>query len=192
MTLKVRISIYLRRLFLTLVSLTMTWFCEKIFIYNRCIHGFMSKLIKKSWKDSTIYVVVSSTKALVATVGFSLLAHEIFSLSRKKTKTSVVGHQLSQATPPFAHTGQIAKKPPKITFKKFVKLSGHTCVCNNLTRFECEVHKNRTRKWCKSAENCFKTREITSIELIFSVFYPFETTVCSYIASAYLLLHLTV
>ena len=70
-------------------------------ISTKCIlHGFMSKLIKKSWKDSTIYVVVSSTKALVATVGFSLLAHEIFSLSRKKTKTSVVGHQLSQATPP--------------------------------------------------------------------------------------------
>ena len=51
---------------------------------------------------ATIYVVVSSTKAIVATVGFSLLAHEIFSLSRKKTKTSVVGHQLSQATPPMA------------------------------------------------------------------------------------------
>lgn len=49
-----------------------------------------------------IYVVVSSTKAIVATVGFSLLAHEIFNLSRKKTKTSVVGHQLSQATPPVA------------------------------------------------------------------------------------------
>lgn len=53
---------------------------------------------------AAIYVVVSSTKAIVATVGFSLLAHEIFSLSRKKTKTSVVGHQLSQATPPVAHT----------------------------------------------------------------------------------------
>ena len=44
-----------------------------------------------------------------------------------------------------AHSGQIAKNPPKITFEKFVKLSGHTCVCNNLTSFECEVHKNR--KW---------------------------------------------
>ena len=31
------------------------------------------------------------------------------------------------------------KNPPKITFEKFVKLSGHTCVCNDLTSFEYEV-----------------------------------------------------
>ena len=52
--------------------------------------------------------------------------------------------------------GTNCKNPPKITFEKIVKLSGHTCVCNNLTSFECEVHKNRKRKWCKSAENCFE------------------------------------
>ena len=51
--------------------------------------------------------------------------------------------------------GTNCKNPPKITLEKFVKLSGHTCVCNNLTSFECEVHKNRKQKWCKSAENCF-------------------------------------
>ena len=42
--------------------------------------------------------------------------------------------------------GTNCENPPKITFEKFVKLSGHTCVCNNLTSFECEVHKNRKRK----------------------------------------------
>ena len=52
--------------------------------------------------------------------------------------------------------GTNCKNPPKIIFEKFVKSSGHTCVCNNLTSFECEVHKNRKRKWCKSAENCFE------------------------------------
>ena len=45
------------------------------------------------------------------------------------------------------HTfGTNCKNLPKITFEKFVKLSGHTCVCNNLTSFECEVYKNRKRK----------------------------------------------
>ena len=45
---------------------------------------------------------------------------------------------------------------PKITIEKFVKLSGHTCVCNTLTSFEFEVHKNLKRKLCKSVENCFE------------------------------------
>ena len=52
MTLKVRILRCLRRLFIILVSLTMTWFSEKMLISTRCIHGFMSNLIKKSWTDS--------------------------------------------------------------------------------------------------------------------------------------------
>ena len=39
-------------LFIILVSLTMTRFSEKILISTRCIHGVMSNLIKKSWKDS--------------------------------------------------------------------------------------------------------------------------------------------
>ena len=55
MTLKVRILRCSRRLFIILVSLTMTWFSEKMFISTRCIHGFMSNLIKKSWTDSTPY-----------------------------------------------------------------------------------------------------------------------------------------
>ena len=31
----------------------MTWFSEKMPIFPRCMHGFMSNLIKKSWTDST-------------------------------------------------------------------------------------------------------------------------------------------
>ena len=31
----------------------MTLFSEKVLISNRCISGLMSKLIKKSWTDST-------------------------------------------------------------------------------------------------------------------------------------------
>ena len=37
-------------LFIILVDLTMTRFSEKMLISNRCIHGFMSNLIKKSWR----------------------------------------------------------------------------------------------------------------------------------------------
>ena len=52
MTLRVRILRCSRRLFIILVSLTMTRFSEKMLISTRCIHGFMSNLIKKSWTDS--------------------------------------------------------------------------------------------------------------------------------------------
>ena len=52
MTLKVRILRCSRRLFIILVCLTKTWFSEKRLISTRCIHGFMSNLIKKSWTDS--------------------------------------------------------------------------------------------------------------------------------------------
>jgi hypothetical protein len=43
-------------LFIILVSLTMTWFSEKMLISTWCINGFMSNLIKKSWTDSTLKV----------------------------------------------------------------------------------------------------------------------------------------
>ena len=32
------------------------------------------------------------------------------------------------------------KNPPKMRFKKFVKLTDHTCACYDLTNFEFEVH----------------------------------------------------
>ena len=38
---------------------------------------------------------------------------------------------------------------PKIRFKKFVKLTDHTCACNDLTNFECEkVFRSLSVIWC--------------------------------------------
>ena len=54
MTLKIRFLRCSRRLFIILVSLTVTLFSEKMLIYARCIRGFMSNSIIKSWKDSNI------------------------------------------------------------------------------------------------------------------------------------------
>ena len=54
MTLKVQILQSLRRLFITLVGLTMTWFGEKMLIFNKCRRGLMPNLIKKSWTVSTL------------------------------------------------------------------------------------------------------------------------------------------
>ena len=34
----------------------MTGFTEKMHVSTRCIHGFMSNLIKKSWTDSNTYI----------------------------------------------------------------------------------------------------------------------------------------
>ena len=56
MTMKVRILKCLRRLFIILLSLTMTWFSETTLFSTKCTHGFMSNLIKKSWTDSTFFV----------------------------------------------------------------------------------------------------------------------------------------
>ena len=53
MTLKVRILQSLTRLFIILVSLRMSLFSEKMLIFNRCISGLMSNLIKKSWTVSS-------------------------------------------------------------------------------------------------------------------------------------------
>ena len=44
-------------LFIILVDLTVTLFREKMLVFTRCICGFMSNLIKKSWKDSTAQVL---------------------------------------------------------------------------------------------------------------------------------------
>ena len=52
MTLKLRNLRSLTRLLIILLSLTMSLFSEKIFIFNRCISGLMSNLIKKSWMVS--------------------------------------------------------------------------------------------------------------------------------------------
>ena len=51
-----------------------------------------------------------------------------------------------------------------------MKLTGHTYVYNNLTIFECEVHKSRKRK---SAKNCFEKL----VNLFLAYFPQFGTTV---------------
>ena len=56
MTLKVQILRCLRRLFIIMVSLTMTWFSDKMLTSTTCIYGFMSNLIKKSWTDSSLAI----------------------------------------------------------------------------------------------------------------------------------------
>ena len=69
MTLKVRNLRCQRRLFIILVSLKMAWFSEKMLISTRCIHGFMSNLIKKSWTDSTIHLKSAQGNDLVPSFG---------------------------------------------------------------------------------------------------------------------------
>ena len=54
MTMKVQILQTLRRLFIILVGLTMTWFSEKMLIFNIYRRGLMPNLIKKSWTVSML------------------------------------------------------------------------------------------------------------------------------------------
>ena len=58
MTLKVQILQTLRRLFIILVGLTMTWFSEKMLIFNICRRGLMPNLIKKSWTVSSLHTYI--------------------------------------------------------------------------------------------------------------------------------------
>ena len=48
------------------VGLTMALFSEKMLISTRCIRGFMSNWIKKSWKDSNNHNVVLSLTCIIA------------------------------------------------------------------------------------------------------------------------------
>ena len=75
MTLKVRILRCLRRLFINLVSLTMTWFSEKMLVSTRCIHGFMSNLIKKSWTDSIECAPNCKTRPLLKKITITNIWH---------------------------------------------------------------------------------------------------------------------
>ena len=38
------------------------------------------------------------------------------------------------------HSWANCQKPAKVKVEKFVKLTDHTCVCNDLTSFEYEAH----------------------------------------------------
>ena len=63
-TLKVRIFQSLRRLFIILVGLTMTWFSEKMLISKIGRHGLMPNLIKKSLTVSKTYLPCSVLQPL--------------------------------------------------------------------------------------------------------------------------------
>ena len=54
MTLKVKILQTLRRLFIMLVGLMMTWFRKEMLIFNICRSGLMPNLFKESWTVSTL------------------------------------------------------------------------------------------------------------------------------------------
>ena len=56
--------------------------------------------------------------------------------SRGLTKASL---NLSKPAACRPTVGPNFKNPPKMRFKTFVKLTDHTCACNDLTNFECEV-----------------------------------------------------
>ena len=68
MTLKVQILQSLTRLFIILVSPRMSLFSEKMFIFNRCITGLMSILIKKSWTVSNPATLNHENKTITVTM----------------------------------------------------------------------------------------------------------------------------
>ena len=78
MTLKIEILKWSKRLFIILVSPTVTLFSEKMLILTRCIHGFMPNLIKKS--VMVIYYVV--LEILLISTCFQVLHQGFWKVSR--------------------------------------------------------------------------------------------------------------
>ena len=100
MTLKVQILQTLRRLFIILVGLTMTWFSEKMLILNIFRRGLMPNLINKSWTVSMLYFmkdlkrclglgsIFLYTEGLETTQFFSLFSNEGFRWRTSIRKTN--------------------------------------------------------------------------------------------------------
>ena len=75
--------------------------------------------------------------------------------------------------------GLNSKNPPKLRFKKFVKLTGYLCLQQFDKFWKWSAYNDLKRKSSKFAETCLeKNTEITSSELIYGEFYLFGTTVC--------------
>ena len=102
MTLNVRILRCSRRLFIILVSLTMTLFSEKMLISTRCIHGFMSNLIKKSWTDSSVRLY-SAVKFMLTLDTYNV---KLTDYGRLVKKSPSLNGRKSTPTPKFLGTAE--------------------------------------------------------------------------------------
>ena len=113
MTLKVWILRCLRRLFIILVSLTVTLVSEKMLIYTRCILGFMSNSIKKSWKDSTVYMQQES------------LLIKIQMLPLKKPALIIFGRNWIKGGPKWHRIDECKGRPSAFHSATMVSSSAH-------------------------------------------------------------------
>ena len=80
-------------LFIILVSLTMTLFSEKVLIFNRCISGLMSNLIKKSWTDFIWEPYTNESQMLIF---FSVLIMSLSFIQIQNEIASLYINQLSR------------------------------------------------------------------------------------------------
>ena len=66
------------RVFIILVSLMMSLFSEIMLIFNRCLSGLMSNLIKKSWKVSSLNGFISKKIEWLPGYFFNIWISSIF------------------------------------------------------------------------------------------------------------------
>ena len=137
MTLKVQILRCLRRLFIILVSLTMTRFSEKMLISTRYIHSFMSNLIKKSWKDSTPYGIRYMGKSNPKLI--TEQSQNMVPKKRQLRKQEMVGYG----------TMQLGYYAPALSYLlcKRVKRTFNKKLCQNPYNLECILEQRKRQNY---------------------------------------------
>ena len=102
---------------------------------------------------------------------------------RSDARLSVAWGNTSKTTLCYT-AGLDRRNPPEMRFKKFVKLTGYTCTCTNLTNYEYEAHAitrngcyvNMLKLACKNSWNHNKRKlfsaHFSHLEPLFVIAYP--------------------
>ena len=86
---------FLSALFIIFVGLTITWYSEKMPISNRCMHGLMPNLIKKSWTVSNLNGWGENCFTMILLISMQLHFHAIdfFECSRYRMNIPKLYHE---------------------------------------------------------------------------------------------------
>ena len=141
----------------------MTWFSDKMFISTRCIHGFMSNLIKKSWTDSSSYIQRRPQNWKHLPILFDSTYYLKVESKDKKTTKICYNEAAHLAHPKNTH---ILKYAWKLTaFTKTSPTSNNAHFAWNHIKFSISCKFNRIFYWQTNSES-FNQLVFTSFHFI--------------------------
>ena len=108
-----------------MVSLTITRFSEKMLISPRCIHGFMSNLIKNSWTESIIpkiHVIfqedIEEEDLVMATTEEAMADMKIEEIETNQAATLILADAIEEIQTGDLLLKMILERPPQVNRKK--------------------------------------------------------------------------